>query len=304
MKRTFALLLILLLTAAPQAPLACSVCGCGDPLQSAGSVPPLPGGFRLSLQTDYLTATAASDDNPEQTESLTQRGVSGTVMYGPTASLSLIAIVPFVSKDWKLTGGGEAPESASPTGLGDINVGARYYLMETADYHTMRSQFIAVTAGSTLPTGRENDQVDGQRIDQHAQLGTGSWGPYVGLTYVLRSDLWNLTANVNGTTRSTNSYAYRFGDALRWGVEGQMRLGSEFAVSLAGEGRYAKRDVADGDAQLNTGGTVLDLTPGVSWSPSPTVGLYARAQIPVFTDLYGEQTVGTTFQIGMQLLVQ
>ncbi len=295
---------MIVLAAAPEAPLACSVCGCGDPLQSAGSVPPLPGGFRLSLQTDYLTATAASDDNPAQTESLTQRSVSGTVTYGPTARLSLVAIVPFVNKDWTLTGGGQTPESASPTGLGDVNVGARYYLTEGADYESMRSHFIALTAGSTLPTGRENDQVDGERIDQHAQLGTGSWGPYVGVTYVLRSDLWNLTANVNGTTHSTNSYEYRFGSAVRWGVEGQRRLGPDFAVSLAGEGRYAKRDVADGEDQLNTGGTVLDLTPGVSWSPAQTIGLYARAQIPVFTNLYGEQTVGTTFQFGMQLLVQ
>lgn len=303
MKFILSILIALSLAMVPAMPRACSVCGCGDPLQALGSVPPLLGGFRFTLQSDYLTATALSDDDPARTESLTQRSVNGTVMYGPSSSLSLIAVVPVTQKDWALAGGGEPDEHASPTGLGDVNLGARYYLMQRADGRTMRSQFLALTAGSTLPTGSNNEQVDGERIDQHAQLGTGAWGPYAGMTYVLRSDAWNVAANLTGSLHTTNSYGYRFGESLRWGVEGQRRLSTQFAVSVAGEGRYAARDVSEGEDQLNTGGTVLDVTPGVWWSPAPTVGLYARAQIPVITDLFGEQTVGTTLQIGAQLLV-
>jgi hypothetical protein len=280
--------------------MACSVCGCGDILQSAGGVPPLPGDFRFTLQTDYLTATAASDEDPDRTESLTQQGVAGTLLYGPTESLSLIAIVPFLSKDWTLDGGSELPESASPTGIGDVNVGARYYFMRRTDVVERHRQFLAVSAGSTLPTGSDDAQVDGARIDQHAQLGTGAFGPYVGVSYVLEGGLWNLWANVNGNFNTTNSYDYRYGNAARWGVGAQRRLGTGFAASLAGEGRYASKDTAQGEAQLNTGGTVLDITPGISWSPAATFAFYARAQIPVFTDLFGEQTVGTTFQIGFQ----
>jgi len=267
-------------------------------------VVPLTGGFRLALQSEYLTATAASDENPEQTESLTQRGINGTVSYGATETLSLIAIVPFMQKDWTLTGGHEPAEHASPTGFGDVNLGARFYALRRADASTMRSQFLALNAGSTVPTGNNDAEADGERIDQHAQLGTGAWGPYVGATYVLRSELWSIAANVSGNFHTTNSYDYRFGNAIRWGLEGSTHVNAQFAVSLAGEGRYAQRDVSQGEKQLNTGGTVLDLTPGVAWSPAPDVGLYARAQIPIVKDLYGEQTVGTTFQLGLQVLVQ
>jgi len=303
-KSFLSILIALVLAGNPGAPRACSICGCGDPLQSAGSVPPLPGGFRFTLQTDYLTATAASDEDPSRTESLTQRGASGTVMYGPAESLSLIGIIPFLGKDWTLSGGDEPAESAKPVGLGDINVGARYYFLQSADYHTMTSQFLALSAGTTIPTGSNDTQAGGERIDQHAQLGTGAWGPYVGLTYVLNGTLWTGSVNATATFHGTNDYDYRFGNSVRWGIEGQRRLGTQFAVSVAGEGRYAARDVSGGEDQVNTGGTVIDVTPGLWWSPAPDWGFYARAQIPVATDLFGEQTVGTTFQIGTQLLVQ
>jgi hypothetical protein len=230
--------------------------------------------------------------------------MNGTVTYGPTETLSLIAIVPFLEKDWTLDGGGEPAEHASPSGLGDVNLGARYYAMRRADASTMHSQFLALSAGSTLPTGVNDEEVGGTRIDQHAQLGTGAWGPYAGVTYALRSAVWNVAANVSGSFHSANSYDYRFGDAVRWGIEGQVRLNRAFAVSLASEGRYAQRDVSGGQAQVNTGGTVVDLTPGLAWSPAPSVGLFARVHIPVVTDLYGEQTVGATFQVGAQMLVQ
>jgi hypothetical protein len=284
--------------------MACSVCGCGDILQSAGGVPPMPGGFRFTLQTDYLTATAASDEDPELTESLIQRGVAGTLLYGPSKSISLIAIVSFVSKDWTLDGGPEPPESASPTGLGDVNVGVRYYLMKRTNVVERYRQFLAMNAGSTLPTGSDNTQVDGERIDQHAQLGTGAYGPYAGVSYVLEGNLWNVWATLTGSFNTTNSYDYRYGSAVRWGVGTQRLLITDLAVSVAAEGRYASKDVAEDEELLNTGGTVLDITPGVSWSPAAAFAVYARAQIPVLTDLYGEQTVGTTFQIGMQFQPQ
>jgi Putative MetA-pathway of phenol degradation len=289
---------------APAVTQACSICGCGDPLESAGIAPPLPGGFRFALQTEYLTATAASDEDPARTESLTQRGVSGTATYGITSSLSLVEIVPLVEKDWKLTGGGEPAESADPIGLGDVNVGARWYLFQRADYATQATRSLALSAGSTLPTGRTDEEVDGERIDQHAQPGTGAWGPYAGLVYSMGTPRTELSANASAGFHGTNDQGYRFGDAVRWGVEGKRRFGPRFAVSLAGEGRYAARDVADGEEQVNTGGTVIDLTPGAWWSPASNVGFYARVRIPVASNLSGEQTVGSTVQVGTQLLVR
>jgi hypothetical protein len=295
---------LLAVLGSPQTLLACSICGCGDPLQWIANLPLAGSMFRFALQGEYLTATAASDDSPTQTESLTQQSLNATVAYGPGHGLSLLLVVPLVDKDWTLDGGNLPPEAANPTGLGDMNLGLRYFFLRHIDVQHMRVHTLALSAGTTFPTGDNNTKIDGERIDQHAQLGTGAWGPYAGVHYALSSGQWNLTANASAFTHSTNDFGYKFGNAMRWGAEGQLRLGNSWALSLAGEGRYAKRDVSEGEQQLNTGGTVVALTPGVWWSAGSTVGLYARLQIPVVTDFYGEQTVGNTFQIGMQVSPQ
>src|SRR5260221_14539399 len=112
---------------------ACSVCGCGDPLQAAGTVHSMAGDIHLGLETVYLTATAQSDDNPTQAESLTQKTLNTILTYNPTDDLTLVALIPFTEKDWNLSAGDDVPANASPFGLGDINLGLRYFLLVDMD---------------------------------------------------------------------------------------------------------------------------------------------------------------------------
>src|SRR6185369_7228019 len=83
--------------------LACSICGCGDPLLAAGTTHPMPRTWRLSLEAVYLTATAQSDDNPLQTENLTQKTLNMILAYSPFEHLTLVVITPYTQKDWRLT---------------------------------------------------------------------------------------------------------------------------------------------------------------------------------------------------------
>ncbi len=284
---------------------ACSVCGCGDPLQAAGTVHSMAGDIHLGLETLYLTASAQSDDNPTQTESLIQKTLNTIVTFSPNNDLILVALVPFIQKNWNLSAGNDQPASASPIGLGDISLGLRYFLVVDMDMKNKGSQNFAVSAGTTLPTGDENAvDSNGNRFDQHAQLGTGAWGPYAGLLYTWINNGFTLSANLNTLFHTVNSYQYQFGTAFTWGAQAQVHLDDPFAVSLSVEGRTSDHDISNGDSQLNTGGTVIDLTPGLGWNPVQDWGLYGKVQLPVLTNLFGTQTVGTTVLIGTQLLLR
>lgn len=302
------LLLSFVLLAASQPLQACSVCGCGDPLQPAGTVHAMAGDIHLSLEGFYLTATAQSDDNPLQTESLTQKTLNGVLSFSPTNELTVVAIVPYTQKDWTLSDasdGSEEGATAHPSGLGDLNLGLRYFLIVDMDFKNKGSQNLAVSAGTFVPTGDENAvDSNGDRFDQHAQLGTGAWGPYAGLLYTWINNGFTLSANVNALFHTVNPYQYHFGSAVTGGVQAQLHLDDPFAVSLAAEGRYADQDVSEGDTQTNTGGTVVDLTPGLWWNPVENWGLYAKIQVPVIASLFGTQTVGPTLLVGTQLLIR
>src|ERR1039458_2886090 len=134
------ILLLLLVASCPRSLIACSVCGCGDPLQAAGTVHSMAGDFHLGLETVYLTAAAQSDDNPTQTESLTQKTLNTNLAFSPTNDLILVALVPFTQKDWSLSSGNDQPANASTIGLGDINLGLRYFLVVDMDMKNKGSQ--------------------------------------------------------------------------------------------------------------------------------------------------------------------
>jgi hypothetical protein len=282
---------------------ACSVCGCGDPLFVAGDSKPMAGTWRFAFDYLYLTASARSDDNPAQTESLTQMTFLPAVVYSPTDELNLVLQVPLTWKSWKLTGGGLPEETASPFGLGDIEFSARYFVWTKTELTERRRQSVALSAGTSLPTGGDDTEVDGQRIDQHAQLGTGAFGPYVGALYTFNQDPWTFTGTLTGRYRTTNSYGYRFGGAVLFGLTARYRIVEPFFFSLGVDGRFAVRDNDSGQTQLNTGGFLLAATPGLMWNLSDGLWLQAQAQIPVATHLYGVQSVGPVVTVGLQFVL-
>ncbi len=69
-------------------------------------------------------------------------------------------------------------------------------------------------------------------------------------------------------------------------------------------GRYARRDSIDGEAQTNTGGLVLAAAPGVAAGLTDALWLRVRAQLPVVTSLYGEQSVSPTYFASVQYLMR
>ena len=164
----------------------------------------------------------------------------------------------------------------------------------------MSRQSLGVLGGTSLPTGPDNTQVDGERIDQHAQLGTGSFGPYAGVFYAFHRDPWNLFLSTTYRTHTTNSYDYRFGDAMQWSALGQWRPWDRAAFVFGAEGRFSRHDVSAGTTQDNTGGTVIAASPGLMLGITDDLWVHARVQIPFVTHLFGEQSVGPTWLVMVQ----
>jgi hypothetical protein len=305
MTRLAALVLASSLLAAPSDARACSVCGCGDPLVLAGDSMPVANTVRFALEYEYLTATARSDEEPDRAESLTQMTLRPVVVYSPFSRVNLVLQVPLVRKDWALSGTATAgSEAATPIGLGDLDLGVRVFLWDATSIRLQRRQNVALTSGTSLPTGADDKTAaDGERIDQHAQLGTGAWGPYVGALYAFHQDPWNFFLSVTGRFRTTNSFGYRYGNAVLWSAQLRYRIVEPFAVQLGVDGRYAGRDVSEGVLQENTGGLVVSAVPGIAWNVAGPIWLLAQVQVPFATSLFGQQTVGVTGTASLQFVL-
>ncbi len=297
--------------AVPSSATACSICGCGDPLLASSDPAAINGGLRLQLDTEYLRVDAGTDGQPAHTDQLTQWSYRLNAVYRPTGALSLSATVPFVSKSIRTVGGGTSTTDSSLSGLGDVELAARYALWTSINFGRQRVQELAVSAGSAVPTGKHDARAsDGSLVDPHGQLGTGGWGPFAGIHYRFEQGDWMSFASLSYRIRTEATYfdgsKYKFGDAFLWSVHEQYRPVQRIALDLGLDGRYARADRAvDADgtvntAVVNTGGTLLSLAPGVYVRSAGELWLFARGQVPVFKDLFGEQDVKPSFTVGLQ----
>jgi len=303
---------LFLATAAPA--WACSVCGCGDPLLASSDPAAITGGLRLQLDSEYMRIDAGTDGQPGYTDQLTQWSYRLNAVYRPIEPLALSVTVPVVKKSIRTVGGGTSVSDSSLSGLGDVEVAGRYALWTSVDFGARRVQELAVSAGSSLPTGdHKAKDHDGALIDPHGQLGTGGWGPFAGLHYRYEQGDWMGFASLSYRVRTEATYfdhsKYKFGNAALWSAHGQYRPVSKLALDLGVDGRYAVADRAvDPDGTVtspvdNTGGTVLSLAPGVYWNAVGKAWLFARSQVPFYQHLQGDQSVKPSFTAGLQYQV-
>lgn len=295
--------LTLLLAAGPA--LACSVCAAGDPLVAAGDAAPEARNLSVALQTEWLTASAgmAEAEMPGMVEDLDQATVRALLVFSPLHRVNVALGVPFVRKSVSATGAGMDHGTESFSGLGDVELGARLFLLDRTNFAAMRHHSVALSAGTSFPTGENDAQELGARLDEHSQLGTGAYGPYLGVLYGLELSRWHAFVSLTGRIRTENAHGYRYGAALTGTVEAQRQLHERFAVGLGIDGREAARDEQDGAAVAHTGGLVLAAAPSVHVGLGGPVWLSLRAQLPFATRLHGEQDVGPTLSAGLQLQV-
>jgi len=253
------------------------------------------GALRAALSASAVTASARSDDDPLVTERLERLQLTPTLVYSPFLKLNLVAAVPLQRNLYSATGSDIASESHTLWGLGDAQLGAGYFIVDRVDFSAGSRQELALSAGSAFPTGPNDSKADGERLDEHAQLGRGAFGPYAGITYAFHMDPWNFTASVIGRTFTTNDLGYRYGSSLLWSAALQYRPWTELAFELGTNDHYELHDALDGDKQVNTGGLVVQASPGLLAQVSGKLWFSASVEIPVYTQLNGQQQLGPTY---------
>ena len=294
------LALAAILLTAPRPAAACSVCACGDALVAVAEMPGNVGQLRLTLEADVLTMTAASEAGPGLTDALTQYSLRLGVVWSPLDRLNLVLTVPATRKVMQLQGTGVDATTSDESGLGDVDLGVRWFVWESVDFGARTRQSLALMAGTSMPTGPDDATVGGVRVDQHGQVGTGGWGPYAGVFYRLSGAVWSGFASASGRYRTQNSYGYRYGEAIVWSIQAQFQPLSWLVAALGVDGRAAAADEDSGETVPDTGGLVLAAAPGLHFNVAKGAWLVARAQIPFYSRLLGEQTVGPVWTAGVR----
>jgi hypothetical protein len=291
--------------------MACSVCGCGDPLLVSSDPAAMNGMLRLQLDSEYLRVNAGNDQRPGLMDQLTQWSFRLNVAYRPIESLSFTITVPVLDKTIHTVGGGNDETASALIGLGDLELAGRFAFLKNINLRNGRANELAVTLGSSIPTGRYNARAtDGTLVDPHGQIGTGAWGPFAGLNYVIEQGHWLGFASVTGRVRTTARYfdgsKYQFGNAVYYSIHGQYRLLALLSLDIGLDARTALADKAidtmgNRDNHVsNTGGTLLSVAPGAYVNPVDDFWFFLRAQVPVYKHLFGEQNILPSFTAGVQ----
>jgi hypothetical protein len=192
------------------------------------------------------------------------------------------------------------------TGLGDVSVLGRYTLFAR---HTLAtSTLVAGVAGikfSTGSTDQHNDQ--GEFLDSHLQLGTGSTDMLLGLSATHALGRYTLSANLLAAfpgKGETGDTSHKFGTSVNYDITGKYRLtpsvigasSNQWFASLGVNGEYRRHEKLGGEKLDDTGGQTIYLTPGIQYVAGSHWVLEGAYQYAVFHDL-NETQLGEDYKV-------
>jgi hypothetical protein len=295
--RTFALVSTLAFALVSTPVLACSVCGC-DP--SGGNLSldrPAESELRVSIEDRYLAKESGDGDEHEGEK---EDRINLRVQYAPPIPrLSLQLEVPIYA--WKAHYGTDGLKDDTTQGLSDVSLTARY---EFLHFEGWRHVF-ALLGTVKAPTGA-NDHfaaIDGPGvIDEHKQIGTGTWDETVGLSYTFGDFPTVAYASVNARMNGTNSRGNHYGNAL-FGLAGVRRTileSKRLYFALDAQARNAGKDTTpDGVYDDNSGGLVGYGVGSVGFAFTDNLLARFVLQVPVVKDLNGVQDEHPVFFLAL-----
>jgi hypothetical protein len=235
-----------------------------------------------------LTATSTSVQAEER-----YRTTELWTRWYPFKKLVLQASIPVSYNTYMVTG-----EAAFITqGLGDIIVLAQYQIYNTTPVEGNNfRQRAFIGGGIKLPTGAYNKKAEGDELDPHMQIGTGSVDYLTVATYIFKYKSLGYSADVTYKINTANSNDFQFANRLN--VSGTFFYQKKIAAItlMSGAGLYYEQagyDKALGVKQINTGGNALLVNTGLD-TYFKRFSLNLVAQLPVSENLNGNQAKGQT----------
>ena len=169
-----------------------------------------------------------------------------------------------------------------------------------------RRAWVSLAVGVKTPWGQDDlTGPDGERLDQHAQPGTGSTDPFAGVGgFYLLDTRSSLFGSLQYRWTGTNAYGYQYGRIFLANLGYERKLGSSVDAVLELNYRWAGRDTVndEGEQDPDTGGALLYVTPRVLVNLGGGFVARAAVLIPTFTNLNGYQkeraivSAGITYQ--------
>lgn len=151
-----------------------------------------------------------------------------TLMFSPTSDLTLMGMVPYISKSMNHVMRDGTRFGERSTGPGDVEVHALYTYFGTND---LRHRFI-LNGGLSLPSGSINRSMDGNRLEYPMQLGSGTVDLMPGVTYLGQNELMAWGAEFEPTLRlGSNTNHYRLGNRYRLSGWGALKLTPSLSLS-------------------------------------------------------------------------
>lgn len=302
-------LLFALLVSPTAAPAACGLSAC--PFDSAGSHDGTDAGsliltpsagtlgrgqgmIGLAMEHQRYNASPADDAHELHEQGRHVHGknhdetYSVRAAYGVTDQWDAVLVVPYVRRatiqveDHEMLGRGERSE-----GLGDVMLGAKMQVLRAP----VRA---ALFASVEPPTGAqsERDQSDA-KFGAELQPGSGSWDAAAGAAVggMVWSG-WRWGAAMQYRAHGTGAQQVRVGNVLRCdlGVASpRCRPARRVAAGpvLELQAQWADRDREHGEPVLDSGGTTVLLSPGVTAS-FERVSVFLAVPVPVYQGLGGE----------------
>lgn len=257
--------------------------GMGAPINTDTALPVHQGEI---LWRGQVRAVKASDSNRD----LTVTAVSSVLVYGVTAKLALIGVLPYLDKTLKA--GGVVRRGA---GLGDSTLLGRYQLFQLdRRSETFRAQ---VLGGVKLPTGRDDARDASGRLPPPLQPGTGSYDPIIAGVFSWQRLCWQSDFDFSYKF-NTPAGGYRSGDVFAHNAAFQYRLSprtlpdSGVPAFVYGvmelNGLWSRRDELSGGEVVDSGGYTLFVSPGLQYVTSKWIAEIS-VQLPIVQELNGSQ---------------
>ena len=279
---------------------ACSICRCGDPTFNAlGKDVVAAGGWRFALDWERFSKTQGPVD---ERDSVVEQRYTAVAAYTLADRALLVARIPYSEHTLVETLNGEA-ETTLTSGLADPELYAQFRLWSSPFKGDLgRRASISATLGIKTDWGVSDASRAGERLDEHAQPGTGSTDYFAGLSgYYLIDRSSALFASVQSRVPGSNDLDYRYGRIYLANLAYERKLNETVDTVLELNYRHAERDRVDSSGALDgdTGGSVLYLTPRVLFNIGGGVVLRAAVQVPIAKDLYGTQSEKTVYNLGL-----
>lgn len=235
-------------------------------------------------------------------------------MYGVTDDLTVMVMLPFKEISMDHINAAGATFTTESSGVGDLSITGLYSFFVRAEHRFHLTAGLHVPAGSTderdaTPLGPN------QKLPYPMQLGSGTYDPVLGVTYLRTGERWSWGGHLSHLFRlGENSEGYTLGDRTKldaWAAR-QWKEWITGTVRLHGE---VWRDIDGADPELNPGmvptadparrgGQRLEFGVGTSLNmpEGPLSGgrLLIEVAYPIYQSLDGPQ-LQTEFRLNLGL---